>query len=302
MHRSIRPFLSSLSIASLVAGSAAAQLTAQPIPSQASGVASSASQPGSLRHPLLRVAKRTEEELPTQPLVPEAEHKLMPAVRMARNALVNIDNNIADYSCVFVKRERIDGELGKHEFMSMKVRHKPFSVYMNFLGPKAVKGREVLYVQGRNDGKLVAHEGAGLLARKNFWLDPNGFLAMRGQRYPITKTGIRNLTAELIEVAEEDMKFDDSDVKFFQGAKIDGRPCTCLEVVHPERRPGVRYHRARVFIDDELRIPVRFESFDFPTRAEPKMLLEEYTYTNLKLNEGFTDEDFDFQNPAYRFN
>ena len=31
-------------------------------------------------------------------------------------------------------------------------------------------------------------------------------------------------------------------------------------------------------------------------------LLEEYTYLNLKLNNGFTDADFDVRNPNYQFN
>ena len=34
--------------------------------------------------------------------------------------------------------------------------------------------------------------------------------------------------------------------------------------------------------------------------AEPE-LMEEYTYLNLKLNNGFTDADFDIKNPNYRF-
>ena len=40
--------------------------------------------------------------------------------------------------------------------MFAKVREKPFSVYLYFLDrsdDKGVKGREVIYVQGRNDDK-----------------------------------------------------------------------------------------------------------------------------------------------------
>ncbi len=29
--------------------------------------------------------------------------------------------------------------------------------------------------------------------------------------------------------------------------------------------------------------------------------MEEYTYLNLKLNNGFTDADFDIKNPNYKF-
>ena len=44
-------------------------------------------------------------------------------------------NKIEDYQCTMVKRERINGELGEHEYMFVKVRHKPFSVYTYFLAP-----------------------------------------------------------------------------------------------------------------------------------------------------------------------
>jgi hypothetical protein len=59
-------------------------------------------------------------------------------------------------------------------------------------------------------------------------------------------------------------------------------------------------------VDDELNIPVRYESYDWPktpgaalNRAED--LFEEYTYTDLKLNNGFTDADFDENNSKYNF-
>jgi hypothetical protein len=33
----------------------------------------------------------------------------------------------------------------------------------------------------------------------------------------------------------------------------------------------------------------------------PPELLEEYNYVDLKLNNGFTDQDFSIDNPAYYF-
>ena len=59
--------------------------------------------------------------------------------------------------------------------MALKIRcgrdtdqgHQPFSVYMKFLKPRAVAGREVIWVKGQNDNKLIAHEG-GLLGVKTF--------------------------------------------------------------------------------------------------------------------------------------
>ena len=59
---------------------------------------------------------------------------------------------------------------------------------------------------------------------------------------------------------------------------------------------------ARVFIDDELRLPVRYEAYDWPDKQDGQSeLIEEYTYLNMKINVGLTDSDFDIHNPAYRF-
>jgi hypothetical protein len=49
-------------------------------------------------------------------------------------------------------------------------------------------------------------------------------------------------------------------------------------------------------------LPIRFEAYDWPKHkgAEPE-LAEEYTYSNLKLNVGLSDRDFDVANGAYSF-
>lgn len=72
--------------------------------------------------------------------------------------------------------------------------------------------------------------------------------------------------------------------------------------VHPVPRREFRFHIARVFIDDELRLPVRYEAHDWPDRQDGQSeLLEEYTYINLKLNNGFVDNDFSIKNSQYHF-
>ena len=98
------------------------------------------------------------------------------------------------------------------------------------------------------------------------------------------------------------MKYGECEVKFFKGAKINDRICTCIQVVHPVPRRNFLFHLARIFVDDELNLPVRYESYDWPKEAgAAPELMEEYTYLNLKLNNGFTDADFDIKNPNYGF-
>ena len=42
---------------------------------------------------------------------------------------------------------------------------------------------------------------------------PHDRMVMKGQKYPITKLGVRNLTSELIDVASNDVNFGECDVR-----------------------------------------------------------------------------------------
>ena len=239
-----------------------------------------------------------------------APHPLDAAIELAEEGLLNIRENIVDYTALMVKRERVNGKLGDMEYMRIKVRNHretnqatiPFSIYMSFVKPKAVKGREVVWVRGVNDNKLSVHEGSGIGALKTFHLDPNSWLAMKGNRYPISEAGLENLTVRLIEKATRDRAAGHCEVQYIDGVTIKNRPCKLIELVHAEQREPFEFHKAQVFIDEEYNIPVRFASYGWPTTPGGKpVLMEEYTYLDVQLNVGLTDADFDIRNPDYEF-
>ena len=229
------------------------------------------------------------------------KHPLMPALRWAKGALQQIEQ-IDNYTATLIKRERTNGKMGPTESLSIKVRQKPLSIYVKSLGPQSMKGQEVLYVNGVNNGKMWAHSVGlrGLLG--TLAINPNDPLAMQGQQYPLTQIGILKLTERLIEVADRDMKFGECTMKWIDHVKINDRPCRCIEVVHPQPRDNFIFHIARIFVDDELNLPIRYERYDWPSAPGGRLpLMEEYTYLNVKRNAGLTGADFDVRNPAYRF-
>ena len=256
--------------------------------------------------PAYHVAERSEAALAAgaAPALAPAqvnEHPLMPVLRWAYAGMVDMEK-IHDYSATVAKRERIGGKLLDYEYMLVKLRQKPFSVYLYFLGPTDLKGQEVIYVEGQNNGNMWAWRGIKKTMFGNLSLKPDGPVAMRNQRYPVTELGILNLTRRLVEVGEDNKNYGECEVKFYQGAKINGRICTCIEVVHPVPRRNFVFHLARIFVDKELNLPIRYESYDWPKEVGgPPELLEEYTYLNLKLNNGFADADFDIRIPATSF-
>jgi len=259
-----------------------------------------------LREPVHRVAKVPNSVEPTP------VHALDRALDMARSGLEGCRNNINDYTAILIKRERIDDVLTGHEYMQVKIRNRkvangqivqPLSVYINFLKPTAVKGREVIYVEGKNDNNIIAHEG-GFKGKflPTLKLPPNGMLAMRGQRYPMTEIGVENLIVKLIERGQQARQFSDVQCEFRKNARVKDRVCTVLQVTQPTKQPTLEFYKASVFIDDQLNVPIRYIAYDWPKHANaPLDVLEEYNYLNLKVNVGLTDEDFNPYNPSYSF-
>lgn len=209
--------------------------------------------------------------------------------------------SIRDYTCTFIKRERIDGRLSSYEVMAMKARTSPQSVYFKFRQPNA--GREAIYVHGRNGGKAIVHDvGIGRLVAGSLHLDPRSRRAMDGNRHPITDAGIGFMTDTLLEGWHREMNPLDTVVTIREGVLVNKRPSTMIVCNHPRRAPHFVFHEVRLYIDDEFGLPIRFEAYDFPQRVgETPPLVEEYTYTDLRLNVGLSDYDFDPSNKAYSF-
>lgn len=238
-------------------------------------------------------------------------HPLDRALSFAHESLGQMRNNIDDYTAIMAKRERVNGKLSKTSYMSLKVRcartdaqgnKAPFSIYMKFLKPREEAGREVLWVDGLNKNNLLVHQPGLVIGRQTFELDPNGMLAMKGQKYPIYDAGLENLIVKLIQKAGRDRAAGMCKVSYRDGLKLKGRPCSLIELVHEEKRAPYEFHKAQVLIDDELNLPVRYTSYDWPSRpgAKPE-ILEQYTYINIKTNVGLTDKDFSPSNPLYDF-
>jgi len=211
----------------------------------------------------------------------------------------------------------------------------PFAVYTKFLHPASNAGQEAIWVDGQHDGKLIAHL-TGILNVKRFYLDPDGDRAMEGNRYPIRDIGIRNLVVKMLEFGQRDRQHGECDVRLTRGVKIGDRTCSLITVTHPVKRAHFDFHIAKIYIDDEWNIPLGYEGYLWPedsqtlndkpkkrvTKREAKAneraakdgalkadedaantppLLEKYFYTDVKINVGLTDADFDPGNKEYNY-
>jgi len=220
-------------------------------------------------------------------------------------AALEQSRRLNDYAFTMVKRERVDGKLSeKYEAVNMKIRCRPFSIYCLTLGPAQPKGQEAIFVEGRNGGKVLAHTtGFRHKLVGTLKLDATSPEMMEGSRYPMTTAGFDNMLSSMTKLYQDIAHFPENQVRIYTGAKVDGRSCTCVELSHTARRTEFPFAMSRVFYDDEMGLPIRWEAYDWPSQAggEPQ-LAEEYTYRNLQLNPGLGEADFDSNNPQYGFN
>jgi Protein of unknown function (DUF1571) len=208
---------------------------------------------------------------------------------------------VRDYTCTFSKRERIKGQLTPLHVIMMKVRTEPRSIYLKFRQP--TPGREAIYIAGRNNGKVLVHDvGLNKLLAGTLRLEPTGGRAMEECRHPISEAGIGPLLDTLKARWSSELAPSESVVVFREKQTVGTRRCTMIEATHPHQQPEFMFYRVRLFIDDALGLPIHFEAYDWPSAPlAPAEMVEEYTYSDLRLNVGLSDIDFNVSNTNYAF-
>jgi hypothetical protein len=103
----------------------------------------------------------------------------------------DFNNSHPDFVCRMTRSERIQGSIRSPELMLMKLRSTPRSVHLKWLDSPN-EGRECIYIEGQNNGKMISRGGKGdlLLAGRTLWLDPEGGLAKSKSSQTITETGL----------------------------------------------------------------------------------------------------------------
>jgi hypothetical protein len=253
----------------------------------------------------LSIVSVVAEEM-TSTIADEQTHPLKSTIHYASSHADYIRKNVQDYTCRLIKRERINGELQSHQFANVKVlcerqrddgTVQALSVFMQFLAPKSIKDRRVLFIADQNDGMLLVRKGGSMMKHLKLRVDPFSDRARSESSSPITEMGFDKLIDRLVQRANADIDRDpdatNTQVSHFRNATVNKRNCTHIRIVHPEQTQGMEYHMANLYIDDELHVPIRLVVHGWPEQEGDKPPIdEEYTYLNLKLNSGLTDADF----------
>ena len=214
---------------------------------------------------------------------------------------------IADYTATFYKRERVNGTLGEGQVMKIKIRHKPFAVYMTWINGD--KGRELLYVDGKYDGKMLVKIGgaAGRIV-PTLKLDPTGDRAMAESRHPVTGMGMVNLAKTLLRYRRGDLKKKAMKYRMFDNQTINERNCYCFVIIYPNADTSKVYRKTIIFIDKEWSSPICVQNYGWPDQAgendaaklDQETIIEDYRYSSIRMDRKLADAHFDRYYDKYR--
>jgi len=216
--------------------------------------------------------------------------------------------NVATYSTVFHKQERIQGDLGDVQTIEMKVRHQPaFSIYMKWKNGDT--GRQLLYNEEYPDRKMVVKLG-GFKGRllPAIKLEPSSPEAMAQARYPVTEAGVHGMLKQLVHYRQLDIKSGQG-VRCVRLANsvCDERECYCFLYEYESPAFNATYRKSLLLLDARYHVPLRVINHTW-TNAEglsaaeldAQTLIEDYSFTRLDFGRELVVEDFSRDNPAYR--
>ena len=233
-------------------------------------------------------------------------HPLASTIRFGTSHSDFIRKQVRDYSCRLIKRERINGKLQEPQFANLRVRceHRaedgtvlPLAVYMDFLAPRSILDRRVLYVADKHDGKVLVRKGGNLMKDLKLKVDPFSERARSESKHTITEIGLDKLLDRWVQQLKVDIQSDpeatNTRVSHFRNALVNKQKCTHIQIVHPKQTDAFQFHKISLFVDDKLHVPVRLIVYGWPEQpgGDPP-IDEEYNYVGLKLNQGLSDKDF----------
>lgn len=201
-------------------------------------------------------------------------------------------SKVRDYTCHYVRLEKLNGKLVPEQTCELRVRTSPLSISVRVMAPKDYFGRETVFVTGRSTDKVKLKE-AGKWTYTTLAADDPKVLA--DTRHTITDTGLLAVL-ERVEKAVAVEKRLNNPVQVLVGDyTYAGRECTRYEVF-VDRVHAARYaHRHVVYVDKETKLPVRYEAYDQPKAGGPKTgePIEVQSFVGVKFNTGLGENTFD---------
>ena len=219
---------------------------------------------------------------------------------VARIGQERYEREIRDYTCVFVKQERIDGKLHPAEEIQVRFRNAPKSVYMIWL-KNADQAKRVLFEDSaafvNKQGEKVARvEPAGALIRlvvSDILMPIHGKRAHQSSRRSIDDFGFYTTLKLLNHYNQLGKDQGVLDLRYEGEGVIDGRPTYKIVRYLPYSGPEGPWPDAKMVmhLDQQWLLPTAVYSYADP---EGTKLLGSYVHTKVNLNPGLGPDAFEF--------
>jgi hypothetical protein len=234
---------------------------------------------------------------PAQPAPAKPASPLAEARKMVETAAKSYAET-TDFTARLTKRDVVGGKPQPQEEVEYAFRKEPLSIHMKVVGENGT-GREVMYVKGRNDGKLTFVTGKGDLFGAGIKrdMDPDSPLVTGRSRTRIYEAGFARPIGVLTKMLDQ--------------ADAGKRPADTIKFLGPVSRkdvPGSLVGIEVTFLTgEEPLMPkggVRSYFFDMDpksaafglpvliTATEAGKEVEYYAFTKLQRPAGLTDADF----------
>jgi hypothetical protein len=201
----------------------------------------------------------------------------------------------SSYICRLRRREPGAGKPKAEEIMIFKCRAKPFSVHFKWLGDEG-KGREVVFVAGKDDQKLhiltAAHDIPFTPAGRQISLPIDSLLVKAASKYPITEAGVCRIVARFRRLLDDHQRgLPGLSIRYLGPTPRPeyGVPLEMVELtLPPGREPEAPHGGSRLLgFDPQSKWPVFSTTFD-PNGNE----IDYYCFDRFQFNVLLDDDDF----------
>jgi hypothetical protein len=187
-------------------------------------------------------------------------------------------DKLMDYSCHLIRQDRSGSKPAGELIYELHARTKPMSAYVKLVEPKAVAGGEWLFVAGRFATNQVRVKPAGGTFATVPMDDPRAMLG----KATLEQIGLGAVLDRIGTAIATEAKLGNPMGVTVGDFAYAGRSVTRYEMICERAHAYRSSFRTVVYIDKELKLPIRVEWSD-----EPKSGTQEtVSFVNLKTNVG----------------
>ena len=236
-------------------------------------------------NPKPQITTDPNAELPDDsPLAAQARKDPIALLEKCRS---HAEANYFDYTCTFIKQERVNRTVLPKQTIDVAFRREPFSVGFKWL-ENPPRADRLLYVAGRWDNQMLVRP-SGALARMvvpTAARDPQGAEAMEQTLRPVTRFGFLRGLQSLLDVYRQARQAGDLETGYGGRVELNGRPAVVLIRTLPDKN-DYPAHVTRTYIDEGYLVPVRIEATNWDGQFQAM-----YEYTDIDFSAKLTDRDF----------